>query len=45
MTNDDDDYPDPSPEELGIGALLRKRPNPSTTWWPRRRTRWKNCCR
>lgn len=28
MSNDDDDYPDPSPEELGIGALLEDAPEP-----------------
>lgn len=28
MSNDDDDYPDPSPEELGIGALLDDGPEP-----------------
>ncbi|MRX11444.1 hypothetical protein GJ697_26825 [Pseudoduganella sp. FT25W] len=28
MSNDDDDYPDPSPEELGIGALLDEGPEP-----------------
>lgn len=28
MSNDDDDYPDPSPEELGIGALMEEAPEP-----------------
>jgi hypothetical protein len=28
MSNDDDDYPDPSPEELGIGALFEEAPEP-----------------
>ncbi|MBV7536081.1 hypothetical protein KW842_09920 [Duganella sp. sic0402] len=28
MSNDDDDYPDPSPEELGIGALFEDAPEP-----------------
>ncbi|MRW94426.1 hypothetical protein GJ699_31095 [Duganella sp. FT80W] len=28
MTDDDDDYPDPSPEELGIGALMEDAPEP-----------------
>lgn len=28
MSHDDDDYPDPSPEELGIGALFEDAPEP-----------------
>lgn len=28
MSNDDDDYPDPSPEELGVGALFEEAPEP-----------------
>ncbi|MTV41378.1 hypothetical protein [Duganella radicis] len=28
MSHDDDDYPDPSPEELGIGALFEEAPEP-----------------
>jgi hypothetical protein len=28
MSHDDDDYPDPSPEELGIGALFEEGPEP-----------------
>jgi hypothetical protein len=28
MSNDDDEYPEPSPEELGIGALFEEAPEP-----------------